>query len=71
MNESHIYDNGKYTATSQDLQSIPDRLVVLTFDDGNKSDATYVAPLLKRCGFGATFFITEKDSTFLKTRRTM
>jgi peptidoglycan/xylan/chitin deacetylase (PgdA/CDA1 family) len=39
--------------------SIPDRLVVLTFDDGNKSDVTYVAPLLKRYGFSATFFITE------------
>lgn len=41
------------------LQPIPDRLVVLTFDDGNKSDYTYVAPLLKHYGFGATFFITE------------
>lgn len=41
------------------LQPIPDRLVVLTFDDGNKSDYTNVAPLLKRYGFGATFFITE------------
>ncbi len=41
------------------LRPIPDRLVVLTFDDGNKSDYTYVAPLLKRYGFGATFFITE------------
>lgn len=41
------------------LQPIPDRLVVLTFDDGNKSDFTYVAPLLKSYGFGATFFITE------------
>ena len=46
---------------SQDeaLQPIPDRLVVLTFDDGNKSDYVYVAPLLKRYGFGATFYITE------------
>ncbi len=41
------------------LQPIPDRLVVLTFDDGNKSDYNYVAPLLKEYGFGATFFITE------------
>lgn len=35
---------------------IPDKLVVLTFDDGCKSDVTYVAPLLKEYGFGATFF---------------
>jgi peptidoglycan/xylan/chitin deacetylase (PgdA/CDA1 family) len=41
------------------LAPIPDRLVVLTFDDGVKSCATFVAPLLKRYGFGATFFITE------------
>ncbi|HIA66793.1 TPA: polysaccharide deacetylase family protein [Candidatus Poribacteria bacterium] len=39
--------------------TIPNRLVVLTFDDGNKSDVTYVAPLLKQYGFGATFYITE------------
>ena len=38
---------------------IPDKLVVLTFDDSVKSHATYVAPLLKQRGFGATFFITE------------
>jgi peptidoglycan/xylan/chitin deacetylase (PgdA/CDA1 family) len=45
--------------SSEALQPIPDGLVVLTFDDGNKSDYTYVGPLLKRYGFGATFFITE------------
>jgi len=41
------------------LLPIPNRLIVLTFDDGNKSDFTYVAPLLKQYGFGATFYITE------------
>ena len=41
------------------LIPIPNGLVVLTFDDGNKSDFTYVAPLLNRYGFGATFYITE------------
>ena len=41
------------------LLPIPNGLVVLTFDDGNKSDFTYVAPLLNRYGFGATFYITE------------
>ena len=46
-------------ADSRDLLPTPDRLVVLTFDDGNKSDITYVAPLLKRYGFSATFYITE------------
>lgn len=38
---------------------IPDRLVVLTFDDSAVSHATIVAPLLKKHGFGGTFFITE------------
>ena len=42
-----------------ELLPIPDRLVVLCFDDGNKSDITNVAPILKRYGFRATFFITE------------
>ncbi len=41
-----------------DLRKIPDRLVVLTFDDGNISDVETVAPVLKNHGFGATFFIT-------------
>ncbi|MEO2003633.1 MAG: polysaccharide deacetylase family protein [Candidatus Poribacteria bacterium] len=39
--------------------TVPDRLVVLTFDDGAKSDIETVAPLLKSYGFEATFFITE------------
>lgn len=39
--------------------AVPDKLVVLTFDDSAKSHFTVVRPLLKRYGFGATFFITE------------
>jgi peptidoglycan/xylan/chitin deacetylase (PgdA/CDA1 family) len=41
------------------LEPIPDKLVVLTFDDSVKSHYTTVRPILKRYGFGATFFITE------------
>ena len=41
------------------LATIPDGLVVLTFDDGNKSDITFVAPTLKEYGFGASFYVTE------------
>jgi peptidoglycan/xylan/chitin deacetylase (PgdA/CDA1 family) len=41
------------------LEPIPDKLVVLTFDDSAKSHFTVARPLLKRRGFGATFFITE------------
>jgi peptidoglycan/xylan/chitin deacetylase (PgdA/CDA1 family) len=38
---------------------VPDRLVVLTFDDAALTHATYVAPLLRKYGFGATFFVCE------------
>jgi len=40
------------------LKPIPEKLVVLTFDDGCASHATFVGPLLKKLGFGATFYIT-------------
>ena len=40
-------------------KSIPEKIVVLTFDDSAKSHFTVVRPILKRYGFGATFFITE------------
>lgn len=41
------------------LNPVPDKLVVLTFDDSKASHYTVVRPLLKKYGFGATFFITE------------
>jgi peptidoglycan/xylan/chitin deacetylase (PgdA/CDA1 family) len=47
------------TPLAQALEPIPDRLVVLTFDDASKSHATVAAPLLLKYKFGATFFVTE------------
>jgi peptidoglycan/xylan/chitin deacetylase (PgdA/CDA1 family) len=41
------------------LQPIPEKLVVLTFDDSVRSHFTVVRPILLKYGFGATFFITE------------
>jgi peptidoglycan/xylan/chitin deacetylase (PgdA/CDA1 family) len=38
---------------------LPEKVVVLTFDDSVRSHRTIVAPLLKELGFSATFFITE------------
>lgn len=38
---------------------IPEKLVVLTFDDGCASHATFVAPLLKKHGFGGTFYVSD------------
>src|ERR1700728_4020528 len=40
-------------------EPIPDRLVVLTFDDSVKSHFTIVRPILLKHHFRATFFITE------------
>ena len=50
---------GTTLSQAGELSPVPDRLVVLTFDDGNKSDIEFVAPLLKRYGFGATFFVSD------------
>lgn len=38
---------------------VPEKLVVLTFDDSAKTHFTIARPILKKHGFGATFFITE------------
>ena len=40
---------------------VAERLIVLTFDDGVKSQVSFVAPLLKKPGFGATFYITDDE----------
>ena len=46
------------------LLPIPDKLVVLTFDDAPLSHATVVAPLLKKFGFSGTFFVCEFQPDF-------
>jgi len=54
-----------WPASAQVLrQPIPDKLVVLTFDDAAVSHATVVAPLLKKYGFGGTFFGCEVRPDF-------
>jgi len=40
------------------LEPVPDKTVVLTFDDSVQSHRDMVGPLLKELGFGATFFVT-------------
>jgi peptidoglycan/xylan/chitin deacetylase (PgdA/CDA1 family) len=40
-------------------EPIPDKLVVLTFDDASKSHHSVARPLLLKYKFGATFFVTE------------
>lgn len=51
--------------------SIPDKTVVLTFDDASESQYDFVAPLLKEHGFGATFFICEFPPNFGDTTKYM
>jgi peptidoglycan/xylan/chitin deacetylase (PgdA/CDA1 family) len=48
-----------WVPTAAALEPIPDKLVVLTFDDSVKSHHSVVRPILKKYGFGATFFVTE------------
>lgn len=50
---------------------IPDKIVVLTFDDAIKSHYTIVAPILRKYGFGATFFICEFPPDFDDTTKYM
>lgn len=53
------------TAVSQIIKKpIPDKLVVLTFDDAVSTHATLVGPLLKQYGFGGTFFVCEFPPDF-------
>ena len=44
--------------------AVPERIVVATFDDAAVTHATYVAPLLAKYGFGATFFVCEFPPDF-------
>jgi len=49
-------------------QEIPDKLVVLTFDDAREDNYSFVAPLLQEYRFGATFYICEMPEFKDKTR---
>ncbi len=41
---------------------VPDKTVVITFDDAKKDHVTHVAPLFRELGFNATFFVTEMEA---------
>jgi len=43
---------------TQGLKLPAERAVAITFDDGTETDLTVAAPVLKDCGFQATFYIT-------------
>jgi len=50
---------GQMLTAASAVEPMPERLVVLTFDDSAKSHFTNARPLLLELGFGATFFVTE------------
>ena len=55
-------------SSENQINDIPDKLVVLTFDDAPASQYSVVAPLLQEFGFRATFYVCEfppnyQDST--------
>ncbi len=60
----YLKDNGYYTITMADLYAyftnntpIPQKSVVLTFDDGYKDNYTTMLPILKKYDFRATIFV--------------
>lgn len=60
----YLKENGYVGITPDELdrflryeQPLPKKAVVITIDDGFKSAKTFAAPLLKKYGFTATFFI--------------
>ena len=52
-------------------KDIPDKLVVLTFDDAPASHYSVVAPLLKHYGFDATFFVCEFPPNYADSTKYM
>jgi peptidoglycan-N-acetylglucosamine deacetylase len=50
---------------------IPDKLVVLTFDDAPVTHFTFVAPLLKEYGFNATFYVCEFPPNYADSTKYM
>lgn len=59
-----LYNNGFYTITPVELEeflyskrSLPEKSIMITFDDGYLSNYIYAYPILKRYGFKATIFL--------------
>ncbi len=57
----YLYHNGFQALLFEEMLSLelfPDKIVVITFDDGHESNYTLALPILKEFGFKAEFFIT-------------
>lgn len=64
----YLYDEGYQTLTMQEVYawkkgefSLPEKSVVLNFDDGFLSSIQYAEPILKRYGFHGTVFAIASD----------
>jgi peptidoglycan/xylan/chitin deacetylase (PgdA/CDA1 family) len=55
-----VANGASHLTSPADPVAVPDKLVVLTFDDAVKSHWTFVAPFLKGLGFRATFFVSHR-----------
>ena len=60
----YLYDNKYYTASLYELELyiagkmiLPERTVVITFDDGYRSNTKYAYPILKKYDFKAAIFL--------------
>jgi len=59
----YLQDQGYHVVSLLDLADInnlPEKSVVITFDDGHRSDYTIALPILKKFGYTACFYITTK-----------
>jgi len=55
------HQNKKKTHGSKVCSDLPEKPVIITFDDGHLSNYTFALPVLRKYGFVATFFITTKN----------
>ncbi|WP_020615143.1 polysaccharide deacetylase family protein [Paenibacillus daejeonensis] len=61
---NYLHEEGYYTATLEELeayvageQSLPEKSVVITFDDGYENNIIYAYPIMKQYGFKAALFV--------------
>ena len=64
----YLHNQGYYTATMEELYGflkgeleLPEKTVVITFDDGYESNYTYAFPILKEYGLQGTIFLHGKS----------
>lgn len=68
----YLYENGYHTITLETLnrflyekEPVPEKSVMIQFDDGYYSNITLAYPILKKYGFTAIIFVITEDSEIL------